>query len=115
MVLFAMRFLPGTHGIAIINTSPDPGVLPTFQCVRILEFATPVCEDQGESGGKGSSPYGMFDGIKNGFHMTGLFAVHKVSHHKGAAVKMKGQYHLTGAFTAKNGIHLRDPGVRKLL
>ena len=81
MVLFAMRFLPGTHGIAIINTSPDPGILPTFQCVRILEFATPVCEDQGERGGKGSSPYGMFDGIKNSFHMTGLFAVHKVSHH----------------------------------
>ena len=42
MVFLTMRFLPGTHRIAIINACTNQVFLSAFQCGRIPEFTTSV-------------------------------------------------------------------------
>ena len=45
MVFLTMRFLPGTHRIAIINACTNQVFLSAFQCGRIPEFTKENTEE----------------------------------------------------------------------
>ena len=82
MVFLTMRFLPGTHRIAIINACTNQVFLSAFQCGRFrnsppLSVRTKENTEENEKVPKERSIE-----YKNGFYMTDLFTVEKVGHHK---------------------------------
>ena len=42
MILLAMRFLPGTHRITVVNAGTDYVINAALQDVRMSEFSAPV-------------------------------------------------------------------------